>query len=247
LSEDQRLWSPTGPHVVVLAGPNGAGKSTAAPFLLHGMLGVTEFVNADVIARGLSAFAPESAAMEAGRITLKRLRQLADARADFAFETTLASRHFAPWLRELVAGGYDFHLIFLWLPSGEFAVERVRQRVLTGGHHVPDETVHRRYAGGLRNFVHLYRPIASTWQMLDSSLRGGPRLIDAPDKSAQGARKVTANRFSDSAAVEAASRRAVREALRRHKQLGQPVVIAENGKPVWLTPEQITFDDEATE
>jgi predicted ABC-type ATPase len=88
------------PHVVVLAGPNGAGKSTAAPALLRGRLGVTEFVNADTIAHGLSAFSPEHAAIEAGRIMLARLRQLASQRRDFAFETTLASRTFAPRLVE---------------------------------------------------------------------------------------------------------------------------------------------------
>ena len=88
------------PHVVVLAGPNGAGKSTAAPALLQGQLGVTEFVNADTIARGLSAFSPERAAIEAGRIMLARLRQLATQQQDFAFETTLASRTFVPRITE---------------------------------------------------------------------------------------------------------------------------------------------------
>ena len=96
------------PHVV-LAGPNGAGKSTAAPALL-GRLGVTEFVNADTIARGLSAFSPEHAAIEAGRIMLARLRHLAAQRRNFAFETTLASRTFAPRLVEWVQEGYAFHL-----------------------------------------------------------------------------------------------------------------------------------------
>jgi predicted ABC-type ATPase len=99
--------------VIVLGGANGAGKSTAAPALLRGKLAVTHFVNADTIAQGLAAFAPESAAIEAGRIMLARIRELAASRATFAFETTLASRSLAPWLRDLLASGYRVHLVFL--------------------------------------------------------------------------------------------------------------------------------------
>ena len=103
------------PSIVILAGPNGAGKSTVAPALLHGALAVDEFVNADVIARGLSAFDPESVALTAGRVMLARLHELAEQRVSFAFETTLASRTFAPWLRDLKASGYAVHLFFLFL------------------------------------------------------------------------------------------------------------------------------------
>jgi predicted ABC-type ATPase len=124
------------PSVVILAGPNGAGKSTVAPALLQGALAVNEFVNADVIARGLSAFDPESAAIAAGRVMLTRIRELAEQRVNFAFETTLASRSFAPWLRELRASGYEIHILFLWLPSADFALDRVAERVRAGGHDV---------------------------------------------------------------------------------------------------------------
>ena len=164
------------PHLVVLAGPNGAGKSTAAPALLRGQLGVTEFVNADTIARGLSAFSPERAAIEAGRIMLVRLRQLAAQQRDFAFETTLASRTFAPQISRWMQGGYAFHLIFLWLPSAEFALARIRERVRLGGHDVPEETVRRRYRRGLANFFGLYQPLATTWRFYDNSATR-PRLI----------------------------------------------------------------------
>ena len=157
------------PSLVILAGPNGAGKSTVAPALLHGALAVNEFVNADVIASGLSAFDPDSAAMAAGRVMLGRIRELASQRVNFAFETTLASRSFAPWLRQLVTSGYSAHLVFLWLPSADFAVDRVAERVRTGGHNVPPETVRRRYAAGLRNFFQLYQPVVSGWVLYDSS------------------------------------------------------------------------------
>ncbi|MDG3002484.1 zeta toxin family protein [Paludisphaera mucosa] len=165
------------PSVIVLAGPNGAGKSTAAPALLRGRLAVADFVNADEIARGLSAFAPESMAVQAGRIMLARLKHLAAARADFAFETTLATRSFAPWLRSLTATGYEFQLIFLWLPSADLAVARVADRVLQGGHHVPEEVVRRRHAAGLRNFQELYRPLATNWHIYDNTTRNHLRLV----------------------------------------------------------------------
>src|SRR5579864_6087634 len=101
------------PHVIVVAGPNGAGKSTAAPYLLRDALEVREFVNADAIASGLSAFLPDSVAIAAGRIMIARMRHLAKAREDFAFETTLASRSFVPWLAGLQRTGYHVHLLFL--------------------------------------------------------------------------------------------------------------------------------------
>lgn len=167
------------PNLVVLAGPNGAGKSTAAPKLLHEFLGIEEFVNADVIARGLSAFNPEGAAIEAGRIMLRRLRELAARRVDFAFETTLAGRGFAPWIAELVESEYVFHLFYLWVPDPEMCVARVARRVLAGGHNIPEDIVRRRYAGGLRNFFQLYRPLAGTWELIDNSLSGHMRLIAA--------------------------------------------------------------------
>ena len=107
------------PHVIVIGGPNGAGKSTTAPALFKGTLGVTEFANADTIAEGLSAFYPEGAAFHAGRVMLERIHILAKEYRDFAFETTLASRTFAPWLEELRKKGYVYHLVFLWLPSEE--------------------------------------------------------------------------------------------------------------------------------
>ena len=165
------------PSLVVLAGPNGAGKSTLAPDLLQGTLAVREFVNADVIARGLSAFAPERVAMAAGRTMLRRVRELAAERVTFAFETTLASRSSAPWTRRVVETGYSFHLLFLWLPSPGFAVRRVADRVRLGGHGIPAEVIRRRYRAGLRNFFEIYRSLATTWRMYDNSRGPSPKLI----------------------------------------------------------------------
>ncbi len=165
------------PNVVVIAGPNGSGKSTAAPTLLRDYLGLVEFVNADVIAQGLSGFGSEQVSLQAGRIMLKRLTDLATRQADFAFETTLASRSFAPRLRQLQADGYRVHLLFLWLPSPEMAIARVASRVQRGGHHVPDEVVRRRYDAGLTNFFSMYRPFVDEWRIFDNSDGGGYEQI----------------------------------------------------------------------
>jgi predicted ABC-type ATPase len=157
------------PIVVVIGGPNGAGKTTCASLLLPEAIGLRQFVNADTIAAGLSAFAPETVALQAGRIMLERLNELARERQSFAFETTLASRSFAPFLRELQTNGYTVHVAYVWLRSPDLSVDRVAGRVARGGHHVPEETVRRRYARGLTNFHRLYRPLADSWLLCDNS------------------------------------------------------------------------------
>lgn len=157
------------PDVIVIAGPNGAGKSTLAPHLLRDGLGIYEYVNADTIAQGLSAFAPENAAMEAGRVMLHRLDELAKDRRDFSFETTLATRFYSKWLSSIQASGFNIHLIFLWLSSPELAIQRVAERVRDGGHNIPEETIRRRYVRGLDNFFKLYQPFVDSWEVLDVS------------------------------------------------------------------------------
>lgn len=170
------------PNVVIMGGPNGSGKSTAAPAILRDYLGVTEFVNADVIAQGLSGFGAENLALRAGRIMLERLKELAANQVDFAFETTLASRTFATCIKQWKQLGYRTHLIFLWLPSAEMAVARVASRVERGGHAVPEDVIRRRYGAGLRNFFQLYRPLVDTWRMYDNSSREGYELIAAESR-----------------------------------------------------------------
>jgi predicted ABC-type ATPase len=163
----------------VLAGPNGAGKSTSAAHLLRDALSVDEFVNADTIAQGLSAYRPESAAVAAGRVMLERMAHLARERRDFAFETTLAGRGHARWLRKLRSEGYRCHLIFLSLPNPDLAEARVAERVRRGGHQVPEEVVRRRFAGGLKNLFTCYADVVDSWQVYDNADVTGPRLIAA--------------------------------------------------------------------
>jgi predicted ABC-type ATPase len=164
------------PVAVLLGGPNGAGKSTVAGVLLPGPLGVTRFVNADTIARGLSGFDPEASAMAAGRLMIDRLRELAAMGESFAFETTLASRSFAALLVALKRKGYKVEIVYLWLNDPELALARVAERVRRGGHDVPGEVVLRRYHSGLRNLFELYLPLADSWRVYDNS-REGPALV----------------------------------------------------------------------
>lgn len=165
------------PNVVILAGPNGAGKSTLAEPLVADTLGIRHFVNADTLARGLSAFNSEEMAVKAGKIMLEHLHDLAKQRVNFAFETTLASRTFAPWITKLKATGYQFHLFYVWVPSADVSVARVLGRVMLGGHNVPEETIRRRYRRSLENFFHLYQPLADAWEFYDNDKLKSPRLI----------------------------------------------------------------------
>ena len=157
------------PDVIVIAGPNGAGKSTLAPVLLRDTFGILEFVNADTIAEGLSAFAPEDASFDAGRVMLGRLHELASAGKDFAFETTLASRFYAGWLKELKSKGYRVSIVFLWLRNVDLAIERVNARVRIGGHAVPEATIRRRFDRGVKNLFDLYIPIADAWRIFNAA------------------------------------------------------------------------------
>jgi predicted ABC-type ATPase len=169
------------PCVIVLAGPNGAGKTTAARTLLAETLKVMTFVNADVIAQGLAGFDPDSAAIEASRIMLERLHALADQRADFAFETTLAGRTLAGWLDNLRQSGYVVHLVYFWLESADLAVARVAERVSMGGHNIPERTIRQRYHRSIQNFFRLYCPVVSSWQVFDNTKQGHSRLVARGD------------------------------------------------------------------
>jgi predicted ABC-type ATPase len=165
------------PHLSIIAGPNGSGKSTCGPALLQNHFNISEFVNADTIATGLSAFNPEEVAIEASRIMLKRLKTLASQKRDFAFETTLSSRTFAQWIKKEKAKGYHFTLLYFWLFNPDLAVERVAERVRLGGHAVPEETVRRRYVKSIKNFFNLYQPLADNWVIFDNSEDNNPIKI----------------------------------------------------------------------
>jgi predicted ABC-type ATPase len=168
--------APRIPTVYVIAGPNGAGKTTFAAQFLPDFVDCRQFVNADLIAAGLSPFAPETQNVRAGRLLLERIEELSNVREDFGFETTLSGRGHARLLTEMRDGGYRVLTFFLWLPNADLAVERVANRVQQGGHTVPEDVVRRRYGSGLRNLFQLYRPRLDAWWLLDAR-RPPPALI----------------------------------------------------------------------
>ena len=156
--------STTSPTVAILGGIDGAGKTTASREILQTALRIPTFVNADTIARGLNAFDVDSQAAKAGRIMLEHLHELAEKRQSFALETTLSGRAYASWLASLRVVGYEVQLFYYGLDSADTAIARVAERVKSGGHHVPDETIRRRYRLSVLNFFRLYRPVVDHWR-----------------------------------------------------------------------------------
>lgn len=165
------------PRLVILAGPNGAGKTTVSKYVLPDAYGITEFVNADRIAAGLSAFAPETVAFEAGRIMLKRIDALITQKASFAFETTLASKSFTKLIARAKADGYRVILIYVALPTAQLAKRRVAARVREGGHTIPDDVIERRFYRSLDNLMHRYRPLVDEWIVYDNAETKTPALV----------------------------------------------------------------------
>lgn len=165
------------PTLYIIAGPNGAGKTTFARRFLAGESSSLEFVNADSIAQGLSPYAPESAAMAAGRLMLTRLRGLFARRESFAFETTLSGRAYRPLLKEMKEAGYRIELDFLWLPFPEQSITRVAKRVTQGGHDIPLDVIRRRHFKGLRNLFQIYRPLLDRWTVQDNTHSPSQKIV----------------------------------------------------------------------
>lgn len=244
------------PNLFVIAGPNGAGKSTSAPGLLSGVRRVAEFVNADVIQKENAV-----SEIEAARITLTRLTELAEARRDMAFETTLASHLLMPRIRRMQDSGYAFHLYFFWLPNADMAVQRVARRVAAGGHNIPEDVIRRRYERGLENFFNHYSPAADSWILYNNTGRPATPIasrdvgdalnvednrlwnqlvarhmkprVEEPETVSAPEKRWTAEDVTE------AVNRAVTAALKRHKERGESVVMWIDGKIVTVEPEEI--------
>ena len=159
----------TKPNLYIIAGPNGAGKTTFARKFLPQYVGCLEFVNADLIAGGLSPFAPERAAIQSGRLMLEQIRSLGERSLNFGFETTLSGRTYVKLLHNLKEKGYFIHLFFLWISNIKLALERIELRVRNGGHYIPEAIVCRRFDRSLPNFFRFYQPLADTWAIFDNS------------------------------------------------------------------------------
>jgi predicted ABC-type ATPase len=160
------------PNLYIISGCNGAGKTTASYTILPEMLHCKEFVNSDEIAKGLSPFNSSAmvVAVEASRIMYKRIRELIGVAETFALETTLASRSIAKLVKTAQEKGYKVTLLYFWLNTPDLAVERVKNRVASGGHNVNEVTVRRRYRAGIQNLFSLYMPICDYWMITDNSL-----------------------------------------------------------------------------
>jgi len=168
------------PRCIIIAGPNGAGKTTFAREFLPREAGIVNFVNADLIAAGLSPLKPELAALAAGRLFLSELDRLATARADFAFESTLSGLTYAQRMREWKAAGYRIEIVFLRLDSVRLALRRIADRVKQGGHAVPAADVRRRFHRGWRNFETTYRALAEAWAVYDNSAEQFKLIEEGP-------------------------------------------------------------------
>ena len=163
-------------NVYIIAGPNGAGKTTFAEKFLPRYARCQHFINSDLIAQGLSPFSPQIAAMRAGRLVLEQIKNFSGKGEDFAFETTLSGRSYVRLFRELKRKGFCLHLFFLWIPSVELALARIKERVAEGGHNVPAPDVRRRFHRGIRNLFTLYKPLLDSWTLFDNA-GSAPKLI----------------------------------------------------------------------
>ena len=158
-----------GKNVYVVAGPNGSGKTTFAREFLPFYAKCPNFVNADLIAQGLSPFYPAAAAIKAGKLVLGRINDFTANGTDFGFETTLSGKTYLHLFKRLRDTGYKIHIFFLWIPKTELALFRIRERAASGGHNVPPEDVKRRFTRSVSNFFKLYKPLAHSWMLFDNS------------------------------------------------------------------------------
>lgn len=169
------------PNVYIIAGPNGAGKTTFAREFLPNYANCRVFINADLIAQGLSPFDPERAAFRAGRLMLREIEAQAERGEDFGFETTLSGKGHLHLVRGLKGRGFGMHIFYLWVPSAELTLARIKERVLRGGHDVPESVVRRRFEKSMRNFFGPYRALADSWMLFDNS-RESLSIVASKDK-----------------------------------------------------------------
>src|SRR6266850_146774 len=160
------------PTLYIIAGPNGVGKTTFANRYLPEEARQLEFVNADLIAKGLSPFDPDSVSIEAGKIALRRIRELIAHKIGFTWETTMSGRTAAGWLKDARDGGYKVKAYFLWVRSPETTIARIRQRVAEGGHNIDPEVSRRRFFKTIQNFFSIYAPLTDTWKLFENELPG---------------------------------------------------------------------------
>src|SRR5689334_4394998 len=168
-------------NVYIIAGPNGAGKTTFAREFLPNYADCRNFINADLIAEGISPLSPETAAVRAGRLMIEEIGLAMRSGADFGFETTLSGRGHLNLVSQLKKRGYGAHFFYLWVLNVELALRRIRERVFRGGHDVPETVVRRRFARSIHNFLGHYRHLADHWILFDNS-EASPSVISRQEE-----------------------------------------------------------------
>ena len=225
-------------RILIIAGPNGAGKTTFALEFLPNEANCPVFVNADLIAAGLSPFRPNLAAVRAGRLMLQQIDEHVRRGDSFAFETTLSGRGHARRIPRWQTMGYRVKLLFLRLPTPEMAIARVAQRVSGGGHDVPKSVIVRRFSKGWHNFENVYRDLVDEWRLYDNfgqhlGAAGRRRqTMSVQDRISPGEREDD----SGLAGADAALRRAAERVRREAAAAGQAVVVFKDGEVVWEKP-----------
>jgi len=169
-------------NVYIIAGPNGSGKTTFAKTFLPEYAKCPNFINGDLIAQGLSPFSPQQVVIKAGKLVLQQIEELSAKGVDFGFETTLSGKTYLKHFQNFKKKGYNLHLFFLWIPSSQLAIVRIKDRVAEGGHHVPKEDVKRRFERSIVNFFTVYRPLLNTWLLFNNSEKQ-PKLIAKKNNS----------------------------------------------------------------
>jgi predicted ABC-type ATPase len=247
----------SGPKIIILAGPNGAGKTTFARAFLPQEAGCQVFVNADLIAAGLSPFAPERAAIQAGRLMLEAIAEHVQTGVSFAFETTLSGLGYARQIPQWRQAGFRVELYFLSLPSADQAVHRVASRVLQGGHDIPEATIRRRFESGVRLFATVYQSLVDQWFLYDNS-GDVPVLIDRSGKPmtspntakepqrtygeppANGTADADAEAEANLRGSLAALHRAAHAARKLAQQTGTDLIVMRNGVITRVSPDEKT-------
>ncbi len=223
--------------IIMIAGPNGAGKTTFARAFLPAEAGVARFINADLIAAGLSPFAPETMAIKAGRLMLAEVQESVAQGRSFALETTLSGQGYLRHIPQWRAQGFRVSLYFLSLPAADVAVARVAERVRQGGHHIPEPVIRRRFAAGLENFVQRYRSQVDDWALYAT---GGhqPELCEWGAGSMADVDICRAT-HPDLRGSQAAMQRAAASARQMAVKTDTSIVLMENGRLLRASGEQL--------
>lgn len=169
-------------NVYIIAGPNGSGKTTFAAEFLPTYAKCPNFINADLIAKGLSPFYPSQMSLKAGKLVLQQIHEMSAKGVNFGFETTLSGKTYLNLFKALKEKCYTLHIFYLWIPGTQLAIARIKDRVSQGGHDVPVKDIERRFTRSISNFFKLYRPLADKWMLFDNSQKQS-KLIAKKDNS----------------------------------------------------------------